>query len=151
MTLIKFEPLRDLESFNDRIQKFFNEFPSFGLDSGNSFNPKIDVSEDDNNIFIEAEIPGVKKGDINISLQDNILTIKGEKKSAKDDTKENIKEKDKNYFRSERSYGSFSRSFTLPAEVDPDKVDAKFEDGILNISILKLHPQPKKEKMIEIK
>jgi HSP20 family protein len=145
MTLIKFEPLREMESFNDRIQKFFNEFPSFGLDSVNSFNPRIDISEDDNNIFIDAEIPGVKKEDINISLQDNILTIKGEKKSLKED------KKDKNYFRSERSYGSFTRSFTLPAEVNPDKVEAKFEDGILNVSISKIHPQPKKEKMIEIK
>ena len=145
MTLIKFEPLREMENFNDRIQKFFNEFPSFGLDSVNSFNPRIDISEDDNNIFIDAEIPGVKKEDINISLQDNILTIKGEKKSLKED------KKDKNYFRSERSYGSFTRSFTLPAEVNPDKVEAKFEDGILNVSISKIHPQPKKEKMIEIK
>jgi HSP20 family protein len=140
MTLIKFEPLREMESFNDRIQKFFNEFPSFGLDSVNSFNPRIDISEDDNNIFIDAEIPGVKKEDINISLQDNILTIKGEKKSLKED------KKDKNYFRSERSYGSFTRSFTLPAEVNPDKVEAKFEDGILNVSISKIHPQLKKRK-----
>ncbi len=85
MTLIKFEPLRELESFNDRVQKFFNGFPSFGLDMESSFNPRIDVSEDEKHIFIEAEIPGVKKGDINISLQDNILTIKGEKKSIKED------------------------------------------------------------------
>ncbi len=145
MTLIKFEPLRDLENFNDRIQKFFNGFPSFGLDLESSFNPRIDISEDDNNIFIEAEIPGVKKSDINISIQDNILTIKGEKKSLNED------KKDKSFYRSERSYGSFTRSFTLPAEVNPDKVEAKFEDGILNISIAKIHPQPKKEKMIEIK
>ena len=145
MTLIKFEPLRELESFNDRIQKFFNGFPSFGLDTESSYSPRIDVSEDDKNIFIEAEIPGVKKGDINISLQDNILTIKGEKKSL------NKEKKEKSYFRSERSYGSFTRSFTLPAEVNPDKVDAKFEDGILNITLTKIHPQPKKEKLIEIK
>ena len=145
MTLIKFEPLRELESFNDRIQKIFNGFPSFGLDTESSYSPRIDVSEDDKNIFIEAEIPGVKKGDINISLQDNILTIKGEKKSL------NKEKKEKSYFRSERSYGLFTRSFTLPAEVNPDKVDAKFEDGILNITLAKIHPQPKKEKLIEIK
>ncbi len=59
--------------------------------------------------------------------------------------------KEKSYFRSERSYGSFTRSFTLPAEVNPDKVDAKFEDGILNVTLAKIHPQPKKEKLIEIK
>ncbi len=145
MTLIKFEPLRELENFNDRLQKFFNGFPNFGLDMESSFNPRIDISEDDNNIFIEAEIPGVKKGDINISLQDNILTIKGEKKSSKEETKE------KSFYRSERSYGSFTRSFTLPAEVNPDKVEAKFEDGILNVTLAKIHPQPKKEKLIDIK
>ena len=145
MTLIKFEPLRELESFNDRVQKFFNGFPSLGLDMESSFNPRIDISEDDKNIFIEAEIPGMKKDDLKISLQDNILTISGTKESLKED------KKDKSYFRSERSYGSFTRSFTLPAEVNPDKVDAKFEDGILNITLAKIHPQPKKEKFIEIK
>ncbi len=145
MTLIKFEPLREFENFNDRIQKFFNGFPSFGLDMDSSFSPRIDISENDKNIFIEAEIPGVKKGDINISLQDNILTIKGEKKSVNED------KKDKSYFRSERSYGSFTRSFTLPAEVNPDKVEAKFEDGILNVTLAKIHPHQKNEKMIEIK
>jgi HSP20 family protein len=145
MTLIKFEPLRELESFNNRIQRFFNDFPGWNIEGGFSFNPHIDISDDNKKIYIEAEIPGVKKEDLKISLQDNILTINGEKKS-------NIKdEKDKKYYRTERMYGSFTRSFTLPEEINPDSVEAKFEDGILNISVEKASPKKSQQKLIDIK
>lgn len=146
MTLIKFEPLRELENFQSRINKFFGEFPSSGFDFAFSFNPKIDISDDEKNIYVEAEIPGVKKENINISLEDNILTIKGDKKSKSEDNN-----KEKNYYRSERSYGSFTRSFTLPSEVNPDSCEAKFEDGILKITVAKIEPKPKNERHIEIK
>lgn len=144
MTLMKFEPLREFEGLSNTIQKLFGEFPTFGRDLGFSFSPRIDISDDEKNIFIEAEIPGATKDDIKISLQDNILTINGEKKIAEE-------KKEKNYYRSERVYGSFSRSFTLPAEVNPDKVKAKFENGILNIEVEKAHPKERKEKLIDIK
>jgi HSP20 family protein len=145
MTLIKFEPLRELENFQNRIQKLFGDMPSFTSEFGISFNPKIDISDDEKNIYIEAEIPGVKKDQISISLEDNIVTIKGEKK---EETEEN---QGKNYYRSERSYGSFVRSFTLPNEVNPDSCEAKFEEGILKIKIEKVQPKPKNERQIEIK
>ncbi len=145
MTLIKFEPMREIENFNDKIQKFFGEFPCFGFDLGITFNPKIDISEDDKSIYVEAEIPGVKKEDLKLSLQDNILTITGEKRQEVEDKKE------KNFYRSERSYGTFTRSFTLPAEINRDSVDAQFKDGILKVSIQKAHPRPANEKMIDIK
>ncbi|QQS37729.1 MAG: Hsp20/alpha crystallin family protein [Ignavibacteriales bacterium] len=144
MTLIKFEPLRELENFNNRIQRFFGEFP-MSSEFSHSFNPRVDISEDENNIFINAEVPGVKKDDIKISLQDNILTISGEKKS---ETKES---KDKNYYRNERIFGSFTRSFTLPEEINPDKVDAKFSDGILNVTIEKAAPKEISQRFIDIK
>ncbi|OGU27108.1 MAG: heat-shock protein Hsp20 [Ignavibacteria bacterium GWA2_35_9] len=141
MTLIKFEPLRELENWNEKIHRFFNDFQVTDF----NYYPHIDISDDENNIYVEAEIPGVKKEDIKITLQDNILTISGEKKNTKE-------EKDKkNFFRSERVYGSFTRSFTLPEDINPDSVEAKFENGILNISIQKAQPKKTAEKFIQVK
>lgn len=144
MTLIKFEPLKELESFENQIKKYFNDFPSFGVNFENSFSPRIDISEKEDKLKVEAEIPGVKKEDLKITLQDNILTIKGEKK------KEN-ESKDNNYYRCERSYGTFSRSFTLPVEVNTDKVEAKFNDGMLIVELVKSEPKKAQEKLIELK
>jgi len=144
MTLIKFEPLKEFESFQNQIKKYFDDFPSFGVNFENSFAPRIDISEKNDKILVEAEIPGVKKEDLKITLQDNILTIKGEKKKEEES-------KDNNYYRCERSYGSFSRSFTLPVEVNTEKVDAKFNDGMLKIELKKVEPKKAQEKLIELK
>ncbi|MEW5844474.1 MAG: Hsp20/alpha crystallin family protein [Bacteroidota bacterium] len=146
MTLIKFEPLREIESLHDRIQKYFDDFSGFGLNFNfnDNFSPRIDVSEDKDHINVIAEIPGVKKENIKITLQDNILTIEGEKKKSSE-------QKEKNFYRNERMYGSFKRCFTLPAEVDSEKVEAKFEDGMLNIQLKKIEPKTKSEKIIELK
>jgi HSP20 family protein len=144
MTLIKFEPLRELETLSQRMQRYFEDFPLFGLEHNGGFSPRIDISEDDKNIFVEAEIPGVKKDELKLTLHDNILTIKGEKKKESE-------KRDKNYYRSERSYGSFQRSITLPVEVDSNKVDAKFDNGTLILKIEKLQPTPVKVKEIELK
>lgn len=141
MTLIKFEPLREFETISNRLQRIFNDFSG---EMTHQFNPRIDIYEDEKNIFVDVEVPGLKKEDLKLSLQDNILTISGEKK---DSSKE---KNDKNYFRVERSYGSFQRSFTLPAEVNKDKTDAKFEDGILKISIEKSQPRQVSERTIKI-
>jgi len=144
MTLIKFEPFRDFETIHDRVQRFFGSALDFGFNMDDNFYPRIDITEDENNITVIAEIPGVKKDEIKITLQDNILTIEGEKKKE-------IEEKEKNYYRSERMYGSFKRCFTLPAEVDSDKVEAKFENGMLNIALKKIEQHKKDEKVIELK
>jgi len=144
MTLVKFEPLREFESFTNRVQKLFGDFPSLSLDMNLTYHPKIDISEDEKNIFVEAEVPGIAKEDLKLVLEDNILTISGEKKQ------EEVK-KEKNYYRTERSYGSFARSFTMPVEVDQNKVEAKFENGILKISLEKSAPKVNKEKLIDIK
>jgi HSP20 family protein len=143
MTLIKFEPLRELDTLSERVHRLFGEFPS--MDFNYSFQPKIDIYDNDSSIFVEAEIPGVRKSDIKITLEDNILTITGEKK-FRDQEKSG-----KNFFRSERSFGTFVRSFTLPDEVNPDKVDAHFEDGLLRIAIEKAGEKKANEKFIEIK
>ncbi len=144
MTLIKFEPLRELENVHDRIQRYFDEFSNFGFSFSENFNPRIDISEDEKTYNVIAEIPGVKKDNIKITLQDNILTIEGEKKKEEEKS-------EKNYYRSERIYGSFKRSFTLPSQVDSEKVNAKYEDGTLRIVLNKLEPKPKNEKVIELK
>lgn len=144
MTLIKFKPMREFENIHNRMQRCINDFPNFGFNFDISLEPQIDISEDENSFYIVAEIPGVKKEDIKITLQDNILTIEGEKKKS-------TEQKEKNFYRSERMFGSFKRSITLPAEVDSDKVEAKFEDGMLNIRLQKIEPKKKNEKVIELK
>lgn len=144
MTLIKFEPFRELGTIHNRIQKCFDDFPNFGFSINDNFYPRIDISEDKENINVIVEIPGVKKDDIKITLQDNILTVEGEKKKESE-------QKEKNIFRSERVYGLFKRSFTLPELVDSEKVEAKFENGILNIQFKKIGQKIKSEKVIELK
>ena len=144
MTLIKYEPFRELENFDDKIQSLLNTFPDFNSEYEESFYPKIDISEDEKNIYVDSELPGMKKNDIKISLNDNILTISGEKKSEK-------KEKDLSFYRNERIYGAFSRSFTIPGEINPDNIDAKFEDGILKIVIEKMKEKNVSGRLINIK
>ena len=144
MTLIKFEPLREFETIHDRIQRYFDDFTSHGLNFSDSFSPRIDISEEKNQIKVTAEIPGVKKENIKMTLQDNILTIEGEKKKESE-------QKEGNWYRSERIFGSFKRSFTLPAEVDSENVDAKFENGILSVVMKKLETKVQSEKVIELK
>ncbi len=144
MTLVKFEPFRELESLQHQLQSFFNDFPALGHDFPQTFSPRVDISENDKNIFIDLEIPGVDKKDLKITLQDNILTVEGEKKILDE-------RKDNNAFRSERIYGSFKRSFTLPEDVDQDKVEAEFKNGVLHIKLKKLGPKTPNEKVIKIK
>ncbi len=144
MTLIRFEPLKELETLHDRMQKYFDGFPGFGSDFSSTFSPKIDISDDEKNVYVEAELPGLKKEDIKITLQDNILTLKGEKNKVEE-------KKEKNYYRSERSYGSFQRSFTLPVEVDSEKVNAKYENGTLILTLEKLLATHSKVKEISLK
>lgn len=144
MTLIKFEPFKELESLHGRMQRYFDDFPNFEFNIDENFYPRIEISEDKDNINVVAEIPGVKKDEIKITLQDNILIIEGEKKNE-------TKKEEKNYFRSERMYGSFKRCFTLPDLIDSDKVDAKFENGMLIIQLKKIEQKVKSEKVIELK
>jgi len=143
MTLVKFDPFRGFEGMTRRMNQFVNELDKgFSFETG-GFNPRVDISEDDNNIFVHAELPGLVKEDVKVSLnEERILTIKGEKK------KESVEE-NKNYIRSERIYGSFERSFVLPENIDIEKVDAKFNDGLLELVIQKKEPEKPKE--VEIK
>jgi len=106
-----------------------------------SWTPAVDIAEHDDEYKVKVELPGVNKEDVKITLESNILTIRGEKKQEKETKKEN-------YHRVERSYGSF-RSFTLPTTVKSDKIDAVYKDGILSVSLPKA--EEAKPKQIEVK
>ncbi len=149
MSIVRFNPYIGMGTVARRFNNFFNSIePSFEIELG-SFAPKVDISEDEHKIYINAEIAGLSKDDIKVTVNDdNIITIKGTKKkeSEKDENKEGLV-----YHRVERSYGEFSRSFVLPENVSKDSVHAKFEDGLLKISLDKIEPAKPKEIEIGIK
>jgi HSP20 family protein len=126
------------------FDKFFNEFTKNVEFPVNRF-PRVDVVDDEKSIKLIAELPGVKKEDVKILLEDGYLTVSGEKKNDFEG-KEEI-----NIIRNERLFGKFERKFELPEDINPDKIKAKFENGLLNISIAKLAPEKPKERLIEVK
>jgi HSP20 family protein len=137
MALIKYSrPNADLfsRSFNDVIDEFFNTANNYRNDN---FLPSVDVSETDTQFHIEVELPGMNKEDITIDLEKSRLTISGERK------REN-KEEGKNFHRLESHYGTFSRSFYLPDTINEETVNAKYENGILNITIDKSEDKVKR-------
>ena len=109
-----------------------------------AFSPSIDVKESDKDISVTAELPGLDDKDIHVSLSGDSLTIKGEKKEEKE-------EKGKDYYRMERSFGSFSRTIPLPAEIDVDKVKAEFKKGLLTVTLPKSEKAIKEKKKISVK
>jgi len=109
-----------------------------------SFVPKVNTREGEDAYYVEIDLPGIKKEDIEITTEDNVLTISGERKM-----KEEVKEDD--YYKIESAYGKFSRSFTLPEKVDVEKIEAESKDGVLEVVIPKLKEEEKKPKKIEIK
>ncbi|HRZ77787.1 MAG TPA: Hsp20/alpha crystallin family protein [Bacteroidales bacterium] len=138
-----------LVTFQKAINSLFDDFfhgVDFGsMDTGMAkFNPRLDMAEDDKNITITAELPGLDEKDIEINLSKDILTIKGEKKEEKE-------EKGKERYYMERSFGSFQRMISIPAEVDTGKVDATFKKGVLNITLPKLAKAKEQQKKIQIK
>ncbi len=141
MTLMRYtRPNKNVTSknFSDLMDEFFNDVVN---DRRDSFVPGIDISETEDQFLISAELPGMSKEDINISLENGRLAISGER------TFEN-EEKGKKYHRVETKYGSFERSFQLPDNVDEDSISATYENGLLNISIDK--NEDKVQKQIEI-
>ena len=148
MPVVKFDPLRGFESIANRMNDFLNEFQKGGMRfEYGSFAPIVDISEDEKNIFIQAELPGLSKEDVKLSMNDdNILVIKGEKKRE-----EKVENKEKTFIKLERNFGSFTRSFMLPDNVKTDNINAKFENGILDITLEKVEPQKPKEINVEIK
>ncbi|MDR3763375.1 MAG: Hsp20/alpha crystallin family protein [Acidobacteriota bacterium] len=130
--LTRWEPVRELAALQDRFNRLFNE-PYGGVTaqeslSAGSFVPPVDVYEDESGIQLKMEVPGIDEKDIDIRLENNLLTVKGERKLAKET-------KEENYHRIERSYGSFTRSFSLPNTVNTEDVKASYARGVLTIGL----------------
>src|SRR5574337_1836144 len=125
--MIKWPHLPILASFKDEMNKLFDSFSQRGVTARTGWAPPLDISETDENIIVKAEIPGIEPKDIDISVSGDTLTIKGEKKTEKE-------EKRKNYHFMERTYGNFSRSVVLPMSVKFEQVKAEYKKGILEIT-----------------
>jgi len=151
--LVKVEPTKALTHFEE-MEKWFEDFfrrpfslmrpswfPRLRMPEIEEVTPSIDVFEEGDDVVVKAELPGMSKENIDVKVTDDIVTISGEKK------KEEKVEK-KNYYRMERSYGSFTRSFRLPSEVQTGKATAKFKEGVLEIRIPKTEEAKKKQKKV---
>ncbi|MBN2062167.1 MAG: Hsp20/alpha crystallin family protein [Deltaproteobacteria bacterium] len=144
--LIPWSNRGEVDRFRGNIDRLFDDFfarsPFGGSFDKGDWVPAVDLSENDKEIIIHAEIPGIEVKDIDISLNGRVLNIKGERKQEKE-------EKEKDYHCIERRYGSFSRSFELPADVDFNNVEARYKDGVLKLNLPKTKEQSIKK--IEIK
>jgi len=147
MALIKYNPNRWLNrttcDFDDIVDSFFKA-PVFRNGIDRDFMPRVDIVEDKEKLNLLVELPGMEKDEIKVLVEDGILTISGERKMENE-------EKDKNYIRTERFYGSFSRSFTLPDNLDSEKISADYKNGILNISLARAEKAKPKEIKVDIK
>jgi HSP20 family protein len=161
MTPSTLQPLRPFESFRREVDRLFDDF-SRGIwrsPFGRSFfdvepfrrseaafgsMPAVDVTQTDKGYEITAELPGMEDKDVEVKLANGILTIRGEKRDEKE-------EKNKDYYVSERSFGSFERSFQVPENIDTDKISAGFEKGVLTITLPKSAEAQRAEKKIEVK
>lgn len=138
MALIRWEPARELRDMNRLFNTLFE--PSAGAVM-RRWSPAMDVVETEDNYVLRADLPGVSEGDVKIELDDNVLTISGERKSAHKEAKEG-------YYRVERAYGSFSRTLKLPEGVDADSISASFDRGVLEVRVPK--PEQRKPRRVEI-
>ncbi|HYF03920.1 MAG TPA: Hsp20/alpha crystallin family protein [Patescibacteria group bacterium] len=195
MSLMKYDPLREFDAISRRFDNLFQSFrPAFesGLTTQQMFSPRVDIHEDEKNIYFDVELPGLKREDVKISVnEDRYLVLKGEKRverrwgdedhdSKKNETSENgsserksgkakeaskmeesaaiqsrnggsVMRAERQPLRIERSYGSFTRTFTLPENADAEKIDAKFENGVLEITVPKKEPAKPKQIDVNIK
>jgi HSP20 family protein len=143
-------PFGELTTLQDRINQLFGQplgtlWHPGGIDqslTASTFVPAVDIYEDEHNIVLTAEVPGVEEKDLDISLENAVLTISGERKMENE-------EKENNFHRIERSYGRFTRSFTLPPTVDENNVKAEFNNGVLKITLAKREEAKPKQIKIE--
>jgi HSP20 family protein len=149
MALIRWEPVREINTIQSEMNRLFNtlfESPGQAGNGGSTSSlrrwiPAMDLVETEDDFVLRADLPGLSEGDVNIELEDNVLTISGERKAEHEERKEG-------YYRVERSSGSFSRSLTLPEGVDPDAVKASFDRGVLEVRVPK--PEAKKPRKVAI-
>ncbi|MCD6595390.1 Hsp20/alpha crystallin family protein [bacterium] len=155
MAITRWKPFEDLMSAQNEVSRFFDEFfgkrfegitPSSARrteDGAIDWIPRVDISETDDEIIVKADAPGMEKDNVKITLSENVLTISGEKNAEHE-------EKKKNYHRVERVFGSFTRSFYIPTNVDSSKIKASYENGVLTVKLPKKEEAKPKEIPIEV-
>ena len=128
MAVVRWEPARELQSMEvDRLNRMFENF--FGENMQRGWSPVVDIYETDNHEFVvKAELPQVRREDINLTFENNVLTIRGERKFDEEVKRDS-------YHRIERQYGAFSRSFSVPATIDAGRISASFKDGVLTVRL----------------
>jgi HSP20 family protein len=134
MSIVRYDPFRDIRTLQDEVNRLFSSnltrfFNDEGIARG-AWSPNVDIYENKDQIVIEAELPGMNREDFDLSVENNVLTLYGERRFEK-------KDEGDNYHRVERSYGSFSRSFTLPQSVSAEGANAEFRNGVLRVSLPK--------------
>jgi HSP20 family protein len=145
MTITRFSPLQDIAILQNRLNSIFSDY---GRNNGESegmnasaFTPAVDIYEDAHKVSLRIEVPGLKPEDVDVRVENNTLTVRGERKFASN-------EKQENYHRIERLYGNFVRTFTLPQTVDSDQVSANYDSGVLTIDLpKKAEAKPKQIKV----
>jgi HSP20 family protein len=146
MALVRWEPVRELTSLQNEMNRLFTTFfdtptGGNGESAGRRWIPAMDLVETDDHFVLKADLPGLSEGDVSIELEDNVLTVSGERKAEHEDKREG-------YVRVERAYGAFRRSLTLPEGVDPEGVAASFDKGVLEVRIPK--PEERKPRRVAI-
>ena len=152
MTVYRWEPRRDYEQASKKLRRLYNDVEgaiTCGIQNGvhielGTFSPRVDISETKENVFVRAEMPGMKAEDVKITLSEGTLTLRGEKKRTEES-------KTETFHRIERSHGEFVRQFALPNNLKEDAIEATFADGVLEIKIPKREPEKPKEREISIK
>ena len=135
MTIVtRWDPFRELSALQDRVNRIFQESsggaPDTALTTTGAFIPPVDVYEDEHGLRLKLEVPGIEEKDLDVRIENNVLTVRGERKFEKE-------EKEENFQRVERRYGSFSRSFSLPNTVDQESVSAGYHNGVLTLALAK--------------
>jgi HSP20 family protein len=131
--LTRWDPFREFNTLQDRMNRLFHDSFGEGREEAlttTAFVPPVDVYEDEHNVTLKIEVPGIEEKDIDVRIENNTMTVHGERKFEKD-------EKEENYRRVERQYGSFTRTFTLPNTVDTENVSANYDKGVLKIELAK--------------
>ena len=131
MRLVRYNPFSELDFWGNTFNNFFNDSPLKSRRAG-SWSPSVDIVSNDDHVMIHVELPGMKKEDISVNIEENVLTVKGERNVDNEENKDT-------YYRRERMYGSFKRSFSLSDDIMTDEVGADYKDGILKIKLKKDH------------
>jgi HSP20 family protein len=146
MSIVRYDPFRDLRTLQEEVNRLFStnltrSFGEEGIERG-AWSPSVDIFENKDQIVLEAELPGMNKEDFELSIENNVITLRGERQFEK-------KEENDNYHRVERSYGAFTRSFTLPQTVSGEGATAEYQNGVLRVTLPKR--EETKARRIEIK